>query len=167
MIFLVTGTGRSGTSYVARLMHERVGVCMGYEFIPANQRNPYGYYEDKEVVQFNKNWYENPLYEWSKIRAFRNSTFGIKDPRIADHLGFYQGLPERKKFIWCIRDEENTLHSLRKTYSREKAKEIYLSRTANMRLMDESSEEEVVKIFIGKESEEEILNKLYDCSDIT
>ena len=47
---LVTGTGRSGTSTTARILHERLGVCMGHEFIKAKgkklSRNPLGFWEE-------------------------------------------------------------------------------------------------------------------------
>lgn len=47
---LVTGTGRSGTSTIARILHERLGVCMGHTFIKATglkkTRNPLGFWEE-------------------------------------------------------------------------------------------------------------------------
>ena len=44
--YLVVGTGRSGTSTVARVMHEKLGISMGNEFVPSNEFNEKGYYED-------------------------------------------------------------------------------------------------------------------------
>lgn len=47
---LVTGTGRSGSSTTARILHERLGVCMGHTFIKATglkkTRNPQGFWEE-------------------------------------------------------------------------------------------------------------------------
>ncbi len=140
-------------------MHERVGVCMGYEFIPPNERNPEGYYEDKEMVEFNKNWYEKPVERWKKIRARRNTVFGVKDPRIADHIEFYKNLEEPKRFIWCIRNEEDTLKSLRKTFSHLEALDIYERRMRNMLGVDS------LKIYVGIDTEDDIIKKLYDCSN--
>lgn len=43
---VVVGTGRSGTSTVARILHERIGVCMGHYLKSPGSANPEGYYED-------------------------------------------------------------------------------------------------------------------------
>ena len=43
---IIVGSGRSGTSTVARLCHERLGVCQGHALKPGDQLNPQGYYED-------------------------------------------------------------------------------------------------------------------------
>lgn len=52
--FIVAGPPRSGTSLVAGLLH-RLGVSMGDErsFLPANQHNPTGYFEDSHFVFLN------------------------------------------------------------------------------------------------------------------
>lgn len=43
---VVVGTGRSGTSAVARVLHERIGVCMGHFIKTPNAANPKGFHED-------------------------------------------------------------------------------------------------------------------------
>ena len=43
---IVLGSGRSGTSTVARLCHTRIGVCMGHVLKQGDPLNPNGYYED-------------------------------------------------------------------------------------------------------------------------
>lgn len=43
---IVVGSGRSGTSTVARLLHEDLGVCMGHFLREPSAGNPKGYYED-------------------------------------------------------------------------------------------------------------------------
>lgn len=53
---VVVGTGRCGTSTVARLLHENLGVRMyKEEFLPPDYGNPLGYYEDKNVKWLIKN----------------------------------------------------------------------------------------------------------------
>ncbi len=42
----VIGTGRSGTSTIAKLLHKKLHVCMGHQFREANEFNPDGFYED-------------------------------------------------------------------------------------------------------------------------
>jgi|GEM_PF-7030693 len=49
-LVLVTGSPRSGTSFVARNLHE-MGVCMGHEFVAANEGNPLGFFEDPRMVE--------------------------------------------------------------------------------------------------------------------
>ncbi len=43
---LVIGTGRSGTSSVARILHERIGICMGHYMIMRESNLWGGQYED-------------------------------------------------------------------------------------------------------------------------
>src|SRR3990170_2649377 len=47
--FIVTGAGRSGTSAVARVLHES-GVRIGRNLAPASDVNAEGFYEDLDVV---------------------------------------------------------------------------------------------------------------------
>lgn len=48
---IVVGIGRSGTSTTARILHQRLGVCMGHEFLNATglkkTRNPLGFWEEQ------------------------------------------------------------------------------------------------------------------------
>lgn len=44
---VVIGTGRSGTSTAARILHTRLGVCMGHKFLKPNKYNSQGYWEDE------------------------------------------------------------------------------------------------------------------------
>lgn len=51
---LVTGVGRTGTSAVARVLHEQLGVCMGpddEELREPTKANPRGDYEDRAFRQ--------------------------------------------------------------------------------------------------------------------
>ena len=44
---IVTGVGRSGTSAVARVLHETLCICMGHDLPKPTDANPEGSYEDK------------------------------------------------------------------------------------------------------------------------
>ena len=47
---IVVGVGRSGTSNTARVLHKRLGVCMGHKFIkPHSKFQPDGTYEDANM----------------------------------------------------------------------------------------------------------------------
>jgi len=51
-MIIVTGCGRSGTSAVARMLHES-GMAVGRDLIEADQGNAEGYYEERAVVELN------------------------------------------------------------------------------------------------------------------
>jgi hypothetical protein len=55
--FIVIGMGRSGTSYVASVLHE-AGIDMGEELKPADEQNEAGYFEDLEVLRMHQSWLE-------------------------------------------------------------------------------------------------------------
>ena len=46
---VVLGTGRSGTSATAGMLH-RLGVAMGEPFVAADENNPYGTFEDARLM---------------------------------------------------------------------------------------------------------------------
>ena len=43
---LVTGPGRCGSSTVARILHENIGICMGHYLRTGDEQNPKGSYEE-------------------------------------------------------------------------------------------------------------------------
>jgi hypothetical protein len=48
---IITGMHRSGTSLLARFVHHS-GVDLGDRFVGAKPSNPYGHYEDVEILEF-------------------------------------------------------------------------------------------------------------------
>ncbi len=57
-ILLVTGSGRSGTSSVAGTL-KRLGLHVPQPEVPADEKNPLGYYEPRWVAAFHKGWLDN------------------------------------------------------------------------------------------------------------
>ncbi len=51
--FIVCGSGRSGTSAVAQLLH-RAGVSVGHDLIEPDEHNAEGYFEERQVVKINQ-----------------------------------------------------------------------------------------------------------------
>lgn len=51
--FIICGSGRSGTSAVARLLHE-AGLSVGHELIEPDEHNAEGYFEERQVVKINQ-----------------------------------------------------------------------------------------------------------------
>lgn len=90
-VVVVAGVGRSGTSAVSRVLHEKMGVCMGHVFGSPNEGNPMGYYEDQE------SWRDTQVLlcgeltpkTWGdRVRRRHQSAgcqaelVGVKDPRL-------------------------------------------------------------------------------------
>ncbi len=50
---IIAGFHRSGTSVTAQLLHG-AGLFLGYELLEALPSNPYGHFEDREVVELDR-----------------------------------------------------------------------------------------------------------------
>lgn len=137
---LVTGVGRSGTSAVARVLHEQLGVCMGHDLPKPKRANPEGSYEDKEIRnlhiqvtngRIDRGTFEERAIQWLEQHALDHQTtyyrnwyedgrpllvsraepWGFKDPRACHVLDFYLELPIDWKLIVCERAFEDVLAS--------------------------------------------------------
>lgn len=51
--FIVCGSGRSGTSAVAQLLH-RAGLSVGHDLVEADEHNAEGYFEERQVIKINQ-----------------------------------------------------------------------------------------------------------------
>lgn len=120
--FIVTGTGRSGTSVVARCLSE-LGVDMG-ESIPADHTNPEGFFEDAHVLKCNSLWL-NSQYGFPDLRrdllpyfAERSKAplWGFKDPRIANTWHVLIDLVPFERVIVCQRPKLMVVKSLKRCY---------------------------------------------------
>ncbi len=134
--YLVIGTGRCGTSTVAGLLHNKLGVFMGESFLPPDKDNPDGYYEDSEFVSYNHRFYRRGLdiQNWLAYvlrlisqRQAMGRPWGIKSIRMTEVLGLYLGFFDNPKIIYCQRNMEDTLASFKRCYSwaDAQAKNIY------------------------------------------
>ena len=115
---IVTGMHRSGTSLVASLL-PHMGIKLGPLFIPADFRNPRGYYEDVDFVRLQQAMIQHclpsadrgcPDWGWTesetfhdehldsfhaqaaallKSRAQTGEMWGWKDPRTTLFLDFW------------------------------------------------------------------------------
>jgi len=122
---IVTGAGRSGTSAVARVLHES-GITMGGELGEASEHNPEGFYEDMGVWWVNEQlltelgmagiwqterwpWRSTVLaaarrYGDEMARLAREAEGGWKDPRFSVTLeAWLPHLPSRPKVVVCLR----------------------------------------------------------------
>ena len=128
--YLVVGTGRSGTSFVARVLHEKLKIFMGNSWAqPPNEHNPKGYYEDAEFSNLNKMFLDQdmPYREWvGKVeklieeRRKLNKPWGFKDPLLSWVLGLYFPFFDDPKLIRCVRKRELVVDSLQRCYGMSK-----------------------------------------------
>ncbi len=135
---IVTGAGRSGTSAVARVLHES-GVRMGHRLAPPSEANPEGFYEDLDVVALNERiladvdmsdpWRPERWASRSEVLeavgAYRDEMAalagealdGWKDPRFSITLeAWLDTLPSRPNVIVCLRSPEAYAASVTNVY---------------------------------------------------
>jgi len=127
--YIVVGTGRSGTSTVARILHEKLNVFMGERLKSADGFNPQGYYEDEEFKSLDMSFHDDGLAEKDWLRGVLNliekrnamgKRWGFK-LLLAHLLGQYLALFDNPKIIRCVRDKELVLKSLMRCYGMDKA----------------------------------------------
>jgi hypothetical protein len=123
---LVLGVGRSGTSAVARALHEEGGVVMGIELDDQPSRqHPRGSYEDLEVRRLHKAYLEGEIHRTSfegrldtmvAMRAVRSVPWGVKEPRMClVARTWFERLPEARVVV-CERDFPAVLASWDRLY---------------------------------------------------
>lgn len=122
-MILVVGTGRSGTSTVARLLHEKCGINMGTKFRLPDEQNPKGYYEDLNFRNLNDSYLRNKIRLVNfvenifKLIEKKEEPWGLKDPRLTRLLPHYITLMPEYKIIRCQRNEDDVIKSCIKCYS--------------------------------------------------
>lgn len=134
--YIVIGTGRSGSSTVARILHNKMDIFMGHEFRKPNEINPDGFWEDIEFYKPNWKFLNGKITypEWiEKIfgviaqRMELNKSWGFKDPDATHFLGLYLSFFENPKIIRCRRKKELVIKSLMKSFghTKEYAENLY------------------------------------------
>ncbi len=135
---IVTGTGRSGTSAVARVLHES-GLSLGETFDPPSEQNRTGFYEDTEMRAVNfaivsalglSDIRRAARWPWrsatvavaepyaERMQALATSGVrGWKDPMFCVTLeAWLPHLPQRPQVVVCLRSSEAFLHSVTQIY---------------------------------------------------
>lgn len=162
-IFIVTGVGRSGTSTVARLLHEHYNIPMGYE--EGNQNC-----EDREFVKLNENLllghYSFPFYlahleELMKRRCKANKQWGLKDPKTSYTLGLFLSVFKNPTIIRCVRSAGLVINSFVRNYGwdEQKAQQIYKDRTIRLDNVLDGRDHLVID-FTTRKTDEEVINEL-------
>lgn len=120
---IVVGPGRSGTTFVASILHERLGIHMGSRF----RNDPQGksYYEDLDFRNLNRHFLDNNLNfsEWLagaqrliEMRDRAHLKWGFKDPRASYIMGMYLMFFDEPKFVRCVRNHDDVAGSMMKNY---------------------------------------------------
>ena len=127
--YIVIGTGRSGTSTVARVLCEEMNVFMGNEFRKPDKNNPSGYWEDVEFAGPNwrllngktvyPKWVEE-VFSVIDSRMKLGVHWGFKDPDATHFLGLYLSFFKTPKIIRCSRDRELVVKSLMRCFRHER-----------------------------------------------
>lgn len=136
----MVGTGRCGTSFVAKVLHETLGVSMGERFREPSDYNPDGYYEDLDFVEANQKLVRGDLkfIEWAACvvnlienRQAKKIKWGFKDPKISELIGIYLQFFDNPKVIWCQRSKSLVVKSFLTRYrsTTETANAIYETRS--------------------------------------
>lgn len=130
-LLIVTGPGRSGTSAVARVLHES-GLCMGTDFGPPSEHNPLGFYEELSVRELNERIFADcglqvvrpwpprdavlrvaGHYRDTMAALARTDASGWKDPRFCLTLeAWLPHLPTPPHVVVCLRSPEAFIHSV-------------------------------------------------------
>lgn len=134
-MIIVTGSGRSGTSAVAQVLHQS-GISVGNDLLEADESNAEGYFEERMVVMMNdallndvgmREWFHAASRE-EILAAARargdtmreiaaKATPAWKDPRFCWTLEAWMGvLPEKPRLVVCLRSASEVVGSTLKYY---------------------------------------------------
>lgn len=128
-MILVAGTGRCGSSAVAKFLHEN-GINMGPALVPGNESNPDGHYEDVDFRNLNQWRIDGKItpQSWRRgieyLASIRDEPWGFKDPRSAHFIAEYLNL--KPQVIRVRRDLCRCIESCVRWYGwpREQAAEL-------------------------------------------
>jgi hypothetical protein len=134
-MIIVTGSGRSGTSAVARLLHD-AGISVGHDLIEADESNAEGYFEERSVIVINDHILEDAgMRDWFTAASrddllkaaveqerdmrmmIRAATPAWKDPRFCWTLEAWMELMYTKpRLVVCLRSPSEVVASTLKYY---------------------------------------------------
>jgi len=134
---IIAGFHRSGTSLAASLAH-RAGVFLGDDLLGVLPSNPYGHFEDVDVVRLHNDiladndltWLVGePLLpvinegRWGRLRSFvegrsaSHRLWGFKDPRVCLFMMVWKYLLPDTKVLIVYRDYADSSYSLAQRHS--------------------------------------------------
>jgi hypothetical protein len=132
MQLVVAGFHRSGTSMLTQLLVE-AGLFVGDDLLGAMPSNPYGHFEDREVLRLHRSILERHGDDWQwdspfpfyigpdhwramrqliRRRELAHQNWGFKDPRVCLFLGAWKYLLPDARFVIIYRDPGECVRSL-------------------------------------------------------
>lgn len=132
MELIIVGFHRSGTSLLAQLLHAS-GLFVGDDLLEAMPSNPFGHFEDREVLELHRRILDDngvgwqvgapaPIFigveAWEEMRNFvakrqaEHLLWGFKEPRVCLFLGAWKYLMPEAKFVVVYRDPSEAVRSL-------------------------------------------------------
>lgn len=134
---IVVGTGRSGTSVVAGMLH-KLGIHMGDNFIPADNNNVAGTFEDVEFAKINpylkvkdkREAFVKHTQNLVRVKGIQGRRWGWKMPDTAEVIDVYLDIDPNSKVIWCGRPLGEAIESCQRAYgwSEDEAKKLLYPR---------------------------------------
>ncbi len=91
-LVIVLGCIRTGTSTVARILHENLGICLGHAFSMSDHLNPEGYYEDILTLKWTSllaiggctpSVFRSNVEDTHRLASCKKPLAGIKHPRLS------------------------------------------------------------------------------------
>lgn len=143
MVIVVLGMHRSGTSLISSMLHA-MGVRMGREFLPEDEGNPNGYWEDPGFLGLNKailmetggDWdrfvtrkqvlgveekFKDRIQELIEDREHSDpgrSLWGWKDPRTCMSIWLWHKYLRSPRYVIVRRSRLGVIRSLRKLHGK-------------------------------------------------
>ena len=163
--FIVIGTGRSGTTTTAKILHEKLKVFMGNRFRG-------GHYEDLDFKDNDDLFLSRKidLCTWRicladliRKRQKEDRPWGFKNPRNAYLLDLYFEYFMSPNIIYCIRNKKQIVSSLMKNYGwpGEVAETVYNERTQIIEeVLEQTKLKHLILDFTEYLSEEYVINKI-------
>ena len=146
---VVTGTGRSGTSFTAYVLQERLGVCMAHSFDPPTKKVARGYpykvggYEERSMLALtdrfvnDRDWRESGwLSTFSALHEGCEGLVGIKQWRLAGASLEHWKHINPGLVVRTFRPEEPTVRSMvryRRSHREDHWRVFYRKLEENMR----------------------------------
>lgn len=136
---LVGGFHRSGTSMVTQLL-QAAGLHVGDDLLGAMPSNPYGHFEDREIVGLHDSILRDNGYNWQvgepfvpriypdrwvaaqrliERRRTTHLTWGFKDPRVCLFIGMWKHLMPAAKILVVFRSAVDAAYSLERRHAQE------------------------------------------------
>ena len=169
--FIVTGTGRSGTSTVGRVLHTLLNVSMGEEHVKADHANPDGYWEDLDFWNLNRAFIRSMIDFNTFFLGVQNvitkrendhKVWGFKDTKLCYFLGLYLSYLNDPKIIVCERPKHLVVNSLARVWNQDKkiGEQFYDGRILCLDRLLQGRDHLVIRFGKERKSDDEIVDEI-------